>query len=79
MSKYQSYWDLATIPDSQWASENGRRQRTKAPARTYVKLAPCKGCKRNLTATERRGVCPNCGTRNRAQSICGQTQQPPSN
>lgn len=68
MTIYQTEWDLSTIPEPAWKSENGRRQRAKAPARTYVKLKPCKGCKLKLTAAERRGKCPNCGTNNRSKS-----------
>ena len=61
VSNYQTHWDLSTVPVDKWASENGRRQRAKAPARTYVKLAPCKGCKYLLTAVERRlPRCPYC-------------------
>ena len=59
--KYKPHWDLATIPDPEWNSENGRRQRLKAPAATHIKLKPCAKCGTMLNATERRKPCTNCG------------------
>lgn len=66
MSNYQSHWDLTTIPDEQWASEHGRRQRAKAA--TYQVIKPCNGTQSNgkpcntlLNATQRRKPCPSCG------------------
>ncbi len=59
--KYSPDWDLATIPEPEWNSENGRRQRAKAPAATNIKLKPCAKCGEPLNATQRRKPCPNCG------------------
>lgn len=54
-------WDLSTIPDEVWASEQGKRSRAKAPRATNVKLEPCKYCGESLTARERRRACKTCG------------------
>jgi hypothetical protein len=59
--KYSPQWDLSTIPEPEWKSENGRRQRAKAPAATYIKLKPCAKCGESLNVTQRRKPCPNCG------------------
>ena len=58
---YVPSWDLSTIPDEVWASEQGRRSRAKAPRVTNVKLEPCKHCGEPLTARERRRACKTCG------------------
>ncbi len=60
MSNYQTHWDLSTIPEREWNSENGRRQRAKAPAVTYQNLKPCTSCGQPLNSTQRRKPCPNC-------------------
>ena len=62
--KYQASWDLSTIPDDQWASEHGRRNRAKAPRATNVNLKPCPSCGTKLTARQRRQPCIKCGVRN---------------
>lgn len=60
--RYNSNWDLSTIPDDEFRSENGRRQRAKAPAATNVNLQKCaNGCGTELNATQRRKPCPKCG------------------
>lgn len=66
--KYKPSWELDTIPDDKWASELGRRQRSKGPRATYVNLKPCEQCGRELTATERRKPCPQCGHRHKRGS-----------
>lgn len=59
--KYTPHWDLTTIPDSEFRSEHGRRNRAKAPKATNVKLKPCAKCGTPLTATQRRKPCSKCG------------------
>ena len=61
MSNYQPHWDLSTIPDPEWNSENGRRNRARGPAATNVNIQPCSQCGRPLNATQRRKPCPACG------------------
>jgi rubrerythrin len=61
MSNYQPHWDLTTIPDPEWSSEHGRRQRAKGPQATYQVLKPCNQCGAPLNATQRRKPCPECG------------------
>jgi hypothetical protein len=65
MSNYQPHWDLSTIPDEAFASENGRRNRAKAPRAPNLKLEPCGQCGKQLSARERRRACPKCGKVNR--------------
>ena len=59
--KYSPDWDLSTIPETEWKSENGRRQRAKAPRVTNIKLKPCAKCGESLNASQRRKPCPKCG------------------
>jgi ribosomal protein S27AE len=62
MQSYKPTWDLTTIPDDEFKSEHGRRNRAKAPAATNVNLKQCaNGCGTWLNATERRKPCPKCG------------------
>lgn len=61
--EYRDTWDLSTIPDEVWRSENGRRSRALAPRAPNIKLEPCKHCKAQLTARERRKPCKKCGKR----------------
>jgi hypothetical protein len=56
---YRQSWDLSTIPNDVWASENGRRTRPAQPRKPVLK--PCKGCGTELTAQERRKACKICG------------------
>jgi DNA-directed RNA polymerase subunit RPC12/RpoP len=62
--KYTPKWDLTTVPEPEWKSENGRRQRAKGPKQTYVNLQPCIKCGKSLTATQRRVPCPKCEWKN---------------
>ena len=61
--KYSRIWDLSTIPEAVWNSENGRRVRLKGPRAPNLKLEPCSNCSVPLSARERRGACPKCGKR----------------
>jgi hypothetical protein len=61
MSNYQPHWDLSAIPDAEFRSEHGRRNRAKAPRAPNVKLKPCAKCETPLNASQRRKPCPKCG------------------
>lgn len=61
MSNYQPHWDLTTIPDAEFKSEHGRRQRLKGPPATHQVLKACKSCGISLNSTQRRRPCPVCG------------------
>lgn len=61
MSNYQPHWDLSTIPEPEWNSEHGRRNRAKGPAVTSQKFKPCSGCGNLLNATQARKPCLYCG------------------
>lgn len=63
---YQAAWDLSTIPDEQFASEHGRRRRSKGPRAPNLKLEPCKHCGEPLSARQRRLPCVKCDKRQRA-------------
>lgn len=59
--RYNTYWDLSSIPEPEWNREHGRRNRAKGPTATNVKLKPCAECGTQLNATQRRKPCPKCG------------------
>ena len=63
MMSWSEQWNLSTIPDAAWNSENGRRVRLKGPRAPNLKLEPCSNCSAPLSARERRGACPKCGKR----------------
>jgi hypothetical protein len=61
---YKPTWNLASIPEPEWKSENGRRSRSKA--KPYQNLKPCSRCKTMLNTAQRRDPCPTkgCGWKN---------------
>lgn len=59
--KYNSKWDLSSIPPKLLRAEYAKSIKPPAP-RARVEL-PCIQCATPLSARERRKPCPKCGTR----------------